>query len=687
MRGRSRPSGPLAVLPHLLLVLAGTLCVLSVSPATAERGAAASSSWVRRKLQQAYTSLGGAHKVFESYPIDWNAVESSPAARTVQVNDIGACFCDLTANACDTNCCCDAKCDAQGKALFTGCLPESPDRPRLDYCVPKSIVQNVNLKSSGSLAVVYKTTPKKDFFSELLCVEKDNNPAFGNFFMDPGAGSGDKLTTALAADPFAAYETSVLTSQEAVSFESSYKANETISIAYASSNINGTLATPKYAALALPVAVFGEECREVELVGFVADVPGDSRQETKKCVRASSSLSVDCFAGIPLLDPPYYVSDLNVATTPAKSAYVNVTIAKISQLTYDTNEIADLSSTALSAIAYDAGTSVCSNVLRSLKYTITHNGNGVISQVSADLVLTDIQSDASGSASLEQEFSVVFEKEGSTATVRGKSGNPGYRVGYQVLFGVETTDTATQKQAVSQFTSGLPFISSGDGQGTCSSQYTSTLPFGSQSMGSCKMLLTREQLKKFCTLDATAFAPPAVPNYCPIQTTNAVNFQNLADPSTPLPVQLLSGLFGTASMGGVYNGMKAYVGTWGDSDPSNIADWLQAEVESIDEGMSWNEQESTCSKVISGIESNFFTASVGSQQNPQQKLAYARVRFTYDDWTFNQVGLDTCPQSFNVYSTSAFVEMGQEVEENVKPPAPPVFPKLPEDAFYPFLTN
>ncbi|UPQ99778.1 tectonic protein [Chloropicon primus] len=664
---------------------AALVLLLLVAVASAEN-----SSSGRRLAQALYTTSLGGYKVFESYPTDWTAVDAAPQARTVQVNDIGACYCDLTANACDTNCCCDADCGAEDKALFTGCLPEAPNRPQLTYCVPKSVVQTVNLQSSGSLAVVYKTTPKKDFFSELLCVEKDNNPAFGNFFMDPGAGSSDRLTDVLSRNPGATYKTSVLGSQQAVSFESSYKANETIAVAYTTST--GT-SEPKYAALSLPVAVFGDECREVELVGFLASVPEDARQNSRACLRKTRSLSTDCFAESPFLSAQYYVGGLNVATTPAKSSYVAVTVSKVSTLDSDTGAITTSGSKTVGATSYDAVSTTCSNVLKSLKYTIKHNGNGVISAVEAEVLLTNVKAQAADLASLEQEFSVVFEREGVTQSARGKSGNPGYRVNYPVLFGVDTTDAGTQKSAVSQFLAGLPMISMG-AHGECSTQHTRPLPYGSQSMGSCKMNFFREQLKKFCQKDISGFVVPAVPSYCPVSESQDISRaisvrhqQLLSEATTPLPIKLLSGLFGSTAMSGTYAGNKAYVGIWGDSSPSNTADWIEFEVESIDDGMSWNEQESTCSKVVSGIQYEFLTANVGSQQNPQQKVTYARVKFTYDDWTFSNPSLDACPQPFNVYSSASFVEMDQEVDENVKPPAPPVFPKLPEDAFYPFLTN
>ena len=432
---------------------------------------------------------------------------------------------------------------------------------------------------------------------------------------------------------------------------------------------------------------------EVELVGFLQNVPEDSKESSKTCLRVSRSPS-DCETN-PYFDPNYYVGSLQVATTPARSSYVNVTVTSVSVLDYSTGEVTSAGSTTIPSVNLNlAPDARCENVLQSLKYTIKHNGNGVITAVNADIIITTVplkmmplQSDSAYSNGLayNQAFKVDFEKDGATETARGKSGNPGYRSRYPVLFGVETVDGATQKTAVSQFAAGLPMIS-GNGQGVCSAQKTTPLAFGSQSMSSCKMVFNLEQLQKFCTKESTTFASAPIPASCPLPQDSNTFDQTSGDVNTPLPILLLSGLFGSSTMSGTYAGNKPYVGIWGDADPTNTADWLEVQVESIDDAMSWNAQENTCSNVITGVQYEFLTGNVGSQENAQQKITYVRVKFTYDDWTFYNARED-CPQSFNVYSSSSFVAMDQQVDSNVKPPAPPVFPKLPEDAFYPFLTN
>ena len=37
------------------------------------------------------------------------------------ISDIGICTCDLTANGCDVNCCCDKECSSEDRAVFSEC--------------------------------------------------------------------------------------------------------------------------------------------------------------------------------------------------------------------------------------------------------------------------------------------------------------------------------------------------------------------------------------------------------------------------------------------------------------------------------------------------------------------------------------------------------------------------------------
>ncbi len=78
-----------------------------------------------------------------TYAVDWTAV---PIASTQPKDLTSDCICDVTLNACDPSCCCDADCPysvTNVTATEGRCLPEGPPDQTLDFCVPSSSVQKV----------------------------------------------------------------------------------------------------------------------------------------------------------------------------------------------------------------------------------------------------------------------------------------------------------------------------------------------------------------------------------------------------------------------------------------------------------------------------------------------------------------------------------------------------------------
>ena len=51
-------------------------------------------------------------------------------------------------------------------------------------------MERVNLPRSSSFVEVSKVKADSGFLSSQLCIVQDNNPAYGSYFSDPGAGSG-----------------------------------------------------------------------------------------------------------------------------------------------------------------------------------------------------------------------------------------------------------------------------------------------------------------------------------------------------------------------------------------------------------------------------------------------------------------------------------------------------------------
>jgi hypothetical protein len=107
--------------------------------------------------------------------------------------------------------------------------------------------------------------------------------------------------------------------------------------------------------------------------------------------------------------------------------------------------------------------------------------------------------------------------------------------------------------------------------------------------------------------------------------------------------------------------------------------------------MIWDEQSATCSRVASGLEIDFLTASAGSVKDPQATIRYARARPVYTQWTHPFAGRFAGNSSdaefaFPVTLRVRFVPQAQSVKDVVRQ-LPPLRTSLPEDFFYPFTST
>jgi tectonic-1/3 len=103
--------------------------------------------------------------------------------------------------------------------------------------------------------------------------------------------------------------------------------------------------------------------------------------------------------------------------------------------------------------------------------------------------------------------------------------------------------------------------------------------------------------------------------------------------------------------------------------------------------MSWDASTNTCSNVVVGINLDVLTAKVGTMDNPQSRVSRVSPEWKYDSWTYaDPYASSGTRQDFMLTSTARFVEMEQASAEGVTPATPPIFPSLPADVFYPFVS-
>jgi hypothetical protein len=201
---------------------------------------------------------------------------------------------------------------------------------------------------------------------------------------------------------------------------------------------------------------------------------------------------------------------------------------------------------------------------------------------------------------------------------------------------------------------------------------------------------------------------------------------------------------------GSYAGNRTFVAAWADADAVNVAEWEATEVALLGSprDMAWDAATATCSNVFTGVGYEFLTALVGSvrrvhtsphslpcprcrsrsadsvvcvegpfsrpplpghplnspfdrggrlvpwmaqMNNPQSKIMVARAKYLYGDWRFKDQRSTLfdpfTTQDFTLSHTVQFAPVAQEGPQGVAPDAPPLFPKLPADVFYPFVMN
>ena len=164
---------------------------------------------------------------------------------------------------------------------------------------------------------------------------------------------------------------------------------------------------------------------------------------------------------------------------------------------------------------------------------ITHDGNGTISSVVANVVIGSHTS-ASGPVAIEQTFKLKYRSSKSITRESAKnnlvdsdrSGNPGYQQGLPIRMG--KIEEATGLSAVSELEEGLQLI----GTGACSVDLRamSQVKFGEDIQTSCSLSMTESEFATYCIENA-------------------------------IPPEL--GLLAT------------HVATFGSSDPLTVGEWLE----------------------------------------------------------------------------------------------------------------
>jgi len=234
---------------------------------------------------------------------------------------------------------------------------------------------------------------------------------------------------------------------------------------------------------------------------------------------------------------------------------------------------------------------------------------------------------------------------------------------------------------VSRLRAGLPTVAAA-ADGRCKLNARRPVRFGENAVSTCLVPLTLSALEAFCNGTGTL----GLPAYLDAEAAGSLGNSGLAN-EPPLAAQLLDGLL--YESGGAYGGNRTYVGNWADANPEVLAEWNEVSplLGAPSQSMSWSSASRTCSNVPVGVAYEFLHSKVGNLEHPQHQVSYARLQHVYADWTFADPLAANTAQLFALSSTTRFVPQKQGGAEDVYPLTPPLFPKLPDDFFYPFLSG
>ncbi len=625
------------------------------------------------------------------YPQGCSCQEAGVSAKECKYFNCG-CVCDLTAGACDANCCCDPECSAEAVERFEklgNCLPDGSIPDEKTKCFSKSSLSSINPKFP--LKPVDTAMAALD---GLLCVEFDNSAYQGGFTEDPSPLTGAAFTSSSVYAPFTyADGLSGGLSSGPTEGDIFYDKGDRMPAGFTDEGGSNGLVAAFGGYVPLPSPGVGGLCSETSYMHFNEPVVN------RTCVRILRDPEAECSRvfGYTRLTSSLYVAATGGSVpveSPTDGSFLGVEISKVTHYNWNTGEQSSFSDVNCDIFWYkngdvpgseisscilgnregntlnglvasdpDSVNTACYNALLSVCYTITHNDEGRASNITAEVILTDIPKSAEDDSTnpllaVEQSYTAQFLSsatpqimpEAGNQVTRIRSGSPGYRNDAPVLLG-RRSSTSTSVMDVPQ--RGLQVAGGG---GSCVEMKSEVVGFGYDMMTCCGLEMTRDELKEMCEGSGTFLSP---------------------DGFTP------AALRGTDFIPG-----ETFIGAFGNADPVDVGQWIAVDIDTGTATQSWDEQTGVCNHVVSSLNWRLLYARIGAHGNRQAKIVAASSNYGKDRWVWLDDGdtSTTRTQMFQVCSTVTFIEYGAK-DAIFQPPPPPLAFKVPWDIFYPFSLN
>lgn len=666
------------------------------------------------------------------YPQSCECVEGAVAKTECDLYKC-TCTCDVTAGVCDYNCCCDPDCsiDQMDRFQFLDvCSFERVDADTTTYCYSSTELYGVNPRPPMG-----GQSSAQEALGQALCVVKTNYAYEGQFFdSDNTAVVANTVFDESAGEkPYSYLDTDATT----LAPDQYYDQNDTIAAfvraAGSDNNTTTTLVSNGPGFLLIPSTDYSGHCNDENYASFQNNVAARTCQRPlsdnaenfrQECVTVGS---VGKYVNDLWIAKYALVSASTIGTTQTKDT-VNIALASVRYLdpyTQNTSNVtmdwldrrcnttvkstSDLSAgdpcwfqSADSGASLTGSEQYCLNHVHEVKYTVKHSESGIfgISSVDAYVIVTDVPMPLTGvrDSSAPQTFGIIFDsvnslgisQENGNEVQRLRSGNPGYLLGYPVLFGVAKDSKVAQHTNGLQVPSPVIALTSPDNDNsnsatggmcprslsnattyltTTQSQQATVQVFGSSSVlfgfdvsSGCAVSVTRQQFEEMCCVNSDNCAPRAVvdPYYSPYVDSNGIPYF-FRDPT-------------------------GVIGIYGNADPLDISQWEPMDLLSLDNAdRQWIESSSTCTNMPSEMVIEFLVASSGEKANPQNKIISTRARIRSHDVVMKIPAGDTMStQTIPLSVTVTFVFQDAQLTTGYAPPAPPVLFEVPANIFHPF---
>ena len=630
------------------------------------------------------------------------------------------CACDLTAGACDANCCCDTECPAAQISTWQNaglCLPEGQVHTGIQLCTdldndPDLVA--VNAKYGMSVSQVGAT-------ERVLCVEVDNNPTAGEFFNDPVAAESKGIGSLLGASVFDRADL-VAMAKDTTFPDALAASTATLGTTYSAGDmvqgavsVSGTLYATA-AGLRMPSSTSGGTCavqgthvryqtagtwssaasgpavlQQLPMTGLGAaqvtallgaaaalgNVGSDANQIVGSLAGTSDALGAAwadwsaAFADSNVISSCSYALPLSATTCGAASA--TAWLAQLRIGVRPTASVAD-STTFLTPAIVNVTTVTAAGVSNTAAATsapaTTFNATACACNNTLTSAHFQFITDGAGSIT-DVQVQLVLAEIAPTASCTATGVVP-FTITASWTSSSTTTGSVSANNATPRQRSGSPGyligapVLAGSATTVGAKSAVAAVQRGLTVLGPAA--------DGSCAASASAASQAAVLFG---QDLRISCIEQLSD--AQLQAQCASAALPTSSLGVP----SSLVGTLGSAEPAAAWQWgsISADPSTVAAG-TWDATTRTCTGGIVGLHLQLAAARIGKGSDGQWRLVGARWR-----WITGNRQARASPGAAQAYELATVVSWTMLPDSSLTPfvpPAPQAFPKLPSDLFYPF---